>query len=63
MRYKRRGPGVGPVEIRQKSETKLTGVQLMRRYNWSLVDPLKPPIIVNNGVWETRDFWVHVEKR
>ncbi|EGS22408.1 uncharacterized protein CTHT_0019410 [Thermochaetoides thermophila DSM 1495] len=37
--------------------------ELMRRYNWSLVDPLKPPIIVNNGVWETRDFWVRAEKR
>ncbi|KAL2186594.1 cytochrome P450 [Thermothelomyces heterothallicus CBS 203.75] len=37
--------------------------ELVRRYNWSLANPLDPPRIYNNGVWVVRDFWVKVERR
>ncbi|KAL2163204.1 hypothetical protein VTH06DRAFT_5260 [Thermothelomyces fergusii] len=37
--------------------------ELVRRYNWSLANPLDPPSIYINGVWMVRNFWVKVEKR
>ncbi|KAL2135823.1 hypothetical protein VTI74DRAFT_6752 [Chaetomium olivicolor] len=51
------GKGIAMVEV-----GKVIG-ELVRRYNWSLADPINPPRIRNNGVWLVRDFWVRVEKR
>lgn len=38
-------------------------LQLLRRYDWSLADPLNPPRIQNPGVWVVRNFGVRVAKR
>ncbi|KAK4112487.1 cytochrome P450 [Canariomyces notabilis] len=37
--------------------------ELMRRYNFSLVDPFRPPKLVNTGVWDAHDFIVTIERR
>ncbi|AEO59645.1 hypothetical protein MYCTH_2111803 [Thermothelomyces thermophilus ATCC 42464] len=37
--------------------------ELVRRYNWSLANPLDPPRIYNNVVWVVRDLWVKAERR
>jgi hypothetical protein len=38
-------------------------MQLMRRYNWFLVDPLKMPKLANPNIWIIHDFWVRIERR
>lgn len=37
--------------------------QLLRRYNFSLIDPLEPMKIRGAIAWMAHDFWVKVEKR
>lgn len=41
----------------------LTLVKLLRRYNFSLVDPVEPIKIRGAIAWMAHDFWVKVEKR
>lgn len=42
---------------------KTNKMQLMRRYNWSLTDPLKFPKLENPNIWIIHDFWVKIERR
>ena len=38
-------------------------MQLMRRYDWSLMDPVRPPKIVSHLAWTVDNLWVRIEKR
>ncbi|KAH7329439.1 cytochrome P450 [Stachybotrys elegans] len=38
-------------------------VELLRRYNFSLVNPEKPATTKNAGIWVVEDFWVRVTRR